>query len=101
MGSERPVLELPQGVLSLGGATDGRHGPQNSMRWDMVVTTHWGGAGNGGTIGDWGIYLPPTEHGHTIHCGSSYHELVSVIRAETGNSPIQAMVGAARSRYPE
>ena len=46
---------------------DDRHGPQTSVRWDIGVPTHWGGAGNGGTGGDWGIYNPPPENGHTIH----------------------------------
>ena len=53
-------------------------------------------------MGDWrisGIYQPPPEHGHTIHCDLSYHGLVSGSGAETGNAPIQAMVGADRPGY--
>ena len=66
----------------------------------MVVSNQWGGAGNGGTGVDWGIYLPPPEHVRTVHCGSSYPGLASGGRAEDGNALIQAMVGAARPGYP-
>ena len=66
----------------------------------MVVPTHWGVAGNGGTGGDRGIYLLPPEHGHTKHCESPYHGLMCGGGAEAGNAPIQAMVGAARPGYP-
>ena len=66
----------------------------------MSVPNHWGGAGNGGTGGDRGIYHPPLEQGLTIYCDLSYHGLVSGDGAESGNAPIQAMVGASRPGYP-
>ena len=91
MGSDPPFGEIPQGVSPLGGAADGGHGLQMSARWDMGVTTHWGGAGNGGTGGYWGIYCPPPEHGRAINCDSSYHGIVSEGGGEAGNAPIQAM----------
>ena len=63
---------------------------------DIGVPTHWGGSGNGWTGGDWGVYCPPPQLGFAIHCNSYYQRLVSGGGAESGNSPIQAMVGAAR-----
>ena len=66
----------------------------------MSVTTHWGGDVTGGIGGYWGIYLPPPEHGITIHCDLSYHGPVSGSGAEAGNAPIQEMVGAALPGYP-
>ena len=57
--------------------TDGSHGPQTSTGWDMGVPTHWGGAGNGGGGLYQGVYRPPPEHGHEVHCKSSYHRIVS------------------------
>ena len=65
----------------------------------MGVPTHWGGSGNGWTGGDWGVYCPPPQLGFAIHCNSYYQRLVSGGGAESGNSPIQAMVGAARPVY--
>ena len=67
----------------------------------MGVYTNWGGAGNGGAVGDLGVYPPPPEHGRTVHCDSFYHGLVSGGGAESGTAPIQAMVGSVRSGYPE
>ena len=66
----------------------------------MGIPTRWGGTGNGGTGVDWGIYFPPSEHGCTIHCDPSYHVNVFGRGEESGNAPIQAMVGAARPGYP-
>ena len=59
VGTEPPVVEIPQGLPPLGGAADGGHGPQTSTGWDMGVYIHWGGAGNDGGGGDWGVYPPP------------------------------------------
>ena len=66
----------------------------------MGVLNHWGGAGNGGTAGDWGIYCPPPEHGRIIKFYSYYHGLVFGGEVEARNAPIQAMVGAVRLGYP-
>ena len=59
-GSEKwgltPRLEkISQGFPPPGSTADGRHGPQKSTGWDMGVTTHWGGAGNGGSGEYWGV----------------------------------------------
>ena len=62
--------------------------------------THWGGAGDGGVGEERGVYHPPPEHSRTIHCASSYHELVSGGGTEDGTTPLQAMVVAARPGYP-
>ena len=35
-----PVGEIPRGFPPLGGVADGRHGPQNSMGWNMGIYTH-------------------------------------------------------------
>ena len=67
---------------------DGRHGPQKSMGWDMVVPAHWGGASNGGDVLYQGVYLPPLEHDHTIHCNSYYHGLMYGGGAEAGTATI-------------
>ena len=66
----------------------------------MAISIHWGGAGDSGTRIDWDIYIPPPEHGRTIHCNSSYHGLVSGGGAEAGGAALAEMVGAARSTYP-
>ena len=66
----------------------------------MVVPTHWGGSGNGRTGGDRGIYFPPPEHGCTIYCDSSYHGFVSGGGVESGNSPMQAILGESCLGYP-
>ena len=66
----------------------------------MGGATHWGSIGNCGTVGDQGIYLPPPEHGCTIHCDLSYHILVHGGRAEAGNAPILAYVIEDRFGYP-
>ena len=95
-----PVGEIPRGVSPPGGAEDGGHGTQKLTGWDMGVPTHWDGDGNGGTGGDWGVYLPLPENGCTTHCDSYYHGLVFSSRAESRNAPIQAMVGSARPGYP-
>ena len=100
MGSDTPVVEIPQWVSPPGGAEDGGHGTQTLMGWDVVVPTYWVGAGNIGTGGDRGIYQPSPENGHAIHCNLSYHVLVSGGGAESSNALIQLMVGAARSGYP-
>ena len=65
----------------------------------MGVHTHWGGSDNGRTRGDRGKYRPPPQHGCAIHCNLYYHGILSVIRAEAGNAPIDARVGAARPVY--
>ena len=65
----------------------------------MVISTHWGSAGDGGTRRDQGVYRPPLEHGCTIHCDSPYYRLVSGRRAEAGDADFAEMVVAARSRY--
>ena len=94
-----PVGEIPREVSPPCGTAGGGHGPQTSAGREVSVHTHWGGAGNGGTGGDWGIYCPPPEHGRTIHCYSYYHGLVFGGGAEDGNAPIQAMVGSAHPGY--
>ena len=94
-----PVGEIPRGVTPPGGAVYGSHGPQTSVVQDMGVPTHWGGAINGGTGGDWGIYRLLPEHGCAIHSDPSYHGLVSSSGAEVGNAPVQAMVGASCPGY--
>ena len=66
----------------------------------MGVYTHWGSAGNVGAGGDQGVYLPPPEHSHTVHCDLSYLRLVPGGGAESGTAPIQEMAVAARSGYP-
>ena len=66
----------------------------------MGLYNYWGGSGNGGAGGDRGVYLPPTEHGSTVHCDSSYYGIVSGGGGEAGTMPIQAMVGADCSVYP-
>ena len=53
----------------------------------------------GGTRGDQGLYRLPSEHSHTINCNPSYHGLVFGSGAESGNAPIQGMVGASRPGY--
>ena len=65
----------------------------------MGVTTDWSGSGNGGPGGDWGIYLPPPEDIRSIHFELSYHVILFGVRTESGNAPIQAMVGAACPGY--
>ena len=65
----------------------------------MGISTHWVGAGDGGTGRDWGVYLLPKEHSHTIHCGSSYHGLVSGSRAETKDAALAEMVGSYHYIY--
>ena len=59
----------------------------------MGISIHGGGAGNDGTIRDQGVYLPPPEHGRTIHCDSSYHGIVSGSGAEAGGAALAEMVG--------
>ena len=66
----------------------------------MGVYTHWGGAENGGTGGDQGLYRPLPEKICTVHCDPSYNRLVSGRVAEYGTAPIQVMVGAAHPGYP-
>ena len=51
-----PVGESPQGFPLPDSAAGGGHGTQTSTGWDMGVYTDWGGAGNGGTGVDQGIY---------------------------------------------
>ena len=50
-----PILS----ILSIHGGHIKRGDRQVRFTGDMGVLTHWGGAGNGGTAGDRGIYLPP------------------------------------------
>ena len=100
VGTDPLSVENPRGCPPLGGTSDDGHGPQKSTGWDMGVLTHWGGAGNGGSGQYQGVYLPPPEHGRTVHCNSYYHVLVSGGGAEAGTTYIQAMVGAPHSRYP-
>ena len=65
----------------------------------MGVYTHLGSASNGGDGRDRGVYCLLPEHGHTVHLDSYYNGIVSGSRSEAETAPIQAMVGAARSRY--
>ena len=65
----------------------------------MGVYNHWGGAGNGGAVEEWGVYCPLPEHGRTVHCDSSYHGIVSGIGVEDGTATIQAMVVSASYVY--
>ena len=65
----------------------------------MGVPTHCNGSGNGGTGGGRGKYLPPPEHVCAIHCNPSHHGVVFGSGAESGNAPIQAMVGTYRPGY--
>ena len=67
----------------------------------MGICIHWGGTGNGGSGGDWGVYCPPSEHGLIVHFDSSCHGLVSGGRVEDGNAPLHAIVGESHSVYPE
>ena len=56
---------------------------------DMGVSTHWEGTGDGGSILDWGVYLPPPEHGCKIYCELSYPGLVFDGGAEASNVTIE------------
>ena len=76
------------------------NGTQTSTGWDMGVYIYWGSTGNGGAGGYRGVYCPPPEHGHTVHCDSYYHGILSGGRAEAGTAPIQDMVVAFLSGYP-
>ena len=49
----------------------------SSVRY-VGVPTHWGSTGNGGTGGDWGVYLPPPEHFCAVHFYPSYHDFCLV-----------------------
>ena len=51
--------------------------------------------------GDWGVYRLIPEHSCTVHCDSSYHELVSGGGEESGTAYIQAIVGADSLGYLE
>ena len=101
MGTDPLVWENPRGVSPPCGTADGRHGTQTSSGGDVGVPTHWSGADNGGIGGDRGIYCPPPEHGRAIYCDPSYHRLMFGRGAESGNAPIQEMVGTARPEYHE
>ena len=46
--------EFPCGIPPLVNIADGGHGPQTPTERYMVITTHWVGAVDGGTIIDWG-----------------------------------------------
>ena len=61
----------------------------------MSVPTNWGVTGNGETGRDWGIYHQTLDHGCAVHFKPSYHGLVFDGGVESGNVPIQAMVGEA------
>ena len=97
MGTDPPVGEIPQGFSPPVGEGDDGNGPQMSTAWDMGVYTHQDGAENGGAGGDRGVYCLMLEHGRTVHCDLSYHRILYGGRAELRTTPIQAMVGAARS----
>ena len=58
----------------------------------MGVTTHWGGAGNGGAGVDQGVYPLPQEHSLTVHFKFSYYGIVSGGGAEDGSTHFQAVV---------
>ena len=92
-------IEIPWGVSPPGIAVDGTHGPQKSAGRDVGVPTHWGGSGNFGNRVDQGIYLPPPEYGHTIHCDLIHHGLVFGGGEDSSNASIQAMVRAALPGY--
>ena len=59
MGNDPQFVENPRGFPPQGSAVDGGHGTQTSTGWYIGVYTHWGGAVNGGTGGDRGVYQPP------------------------------------------
>ena len=48
MGGNPPSGEIPRGLPPPGGLEDGRHRLRTSTGWDMGVSTHRGGSGNGG-----------------------------------------------------
>ena len=100
MGGDPPAGEVPFWLPPPGVPEDGRHGPLTTIGHYMGISTHWGGAGDGGTRRYWGVYLSPPEHGRTTHCNSSYHILVSGGGAEAGDAALAEMVVAACSRYP-
>ena len=56
VGGEPPAGEGPHGLPPLGGPSHGGHGPQIPIERDMGISTHWGGAGNGGTRIDQSVY---------------------------------------------
>ena len=96
----RHGVEGPHGLPPRGSPADFGHGPRTPIERDMGISTHWGGAGDGGTRRDRGVYRPPPEYDRTIHCDSSYCGLVSGGGAEAGYAALVEMVGSARSRYP-
>ena len=77
-----------------------KHGTQTSTVWAMGVPTHFPGGGNSGAGLDRGVYRPPPEHGCTIHCNSSYHDLMYSGKAEYVTETIKSIVGASPSGYP-
>ena len=101
MDPDTPVGEGPRGFSPPGGMADGWHGPQMPAGRDVGVPIHWSSAENDGTGGDRGIYLPPPEHGCTINFDLSYHGLMFGGVAESGNAPLQEMVGTSCSGYHE
>ena len=70
------------------------------IEWNMGISTLWGGASDDGNRIDWGLYCSLPEHGHTIHCNSSYHVLVSGGKSEDKDAAIAEVMGADLSRYP-
>ena len=50
--------------------------------------------------GGWQVRHQNTVQGRAINYNLSYHEIVSGVRAEAGNAPIQEMVGASHPGYP-
>ena len=55
MGSDPLAVDGHRGFPPPGSTEDGGYGPRTPMGWDMGVSTHWGGYGDGGTRLDWGI----------------------------------------------
>ena len=67
MGDDPPAVEGPRRLLPTVGLADGGYGPRTSTGRYMNISTHRGGAGEGGIILDRGVYCPPSEQGRTIH----------------------------------
>ena len=65
----------------------------------LVLYTHWGGSGNGGTRIYQGVYRPSPEHSLTMYYSSSYHGLVSGGILGGMDAALAEMVGSAHFRY--
>ena len=58
VGCDLTSGEGPHGIPSTGNPEDDGHGTQTPTEWDMGISTHRGGAGDGRTIIYRGVYLP-------------------------------------------